>query len=146
MSRFFTIHDARALLPRVEKVIRAAVQAKTNHDQCEQGLQNLMQRIMIMGGILVDRMAVENMKSVKETSTERLKAAMEEIGEIGCLVKDLEQGLVDFPTLFQGEEVYLCWRMDEADIRFWHGVHEGFAGRKTIDKHFLDNHQGRDPN
>jgi hypothetical protein len=146
VSRFFHLDEARALLPRVEKVIRSAVQAKTNHEQCEQALQNLMQRIMIMGGILVDRLAVENMKSVNESSTERLKAALEEMGEIGCVVKDLDAGLVDFPTLFQGEEVYLCWRMDEPDIQFWHGVHEGFAGRRPIDKHFLDNHQGREPN
>jgi hypothetical protein len=146
VARFFHLDEARALLPRVEKVIRSAVQAKTNYDQCEQALQNLMQRIMIMGGILVDRLAVENMKSVKESSTERLKTALEEIGEIGCVVKDLDTGLVDFPTLFQGEEVYLCWRMDEPDIQFWHGVHEGFAGRRPIDKHFEDNHQGRDPN
>ena len=146
MSRYFSLEEARALLPRVEKAIRSAAQAKANHDQCEQSLQNLVQRIMIMGGILVDRLAVENMKSVKDSSMERLKAAMEEIGEIGCLVKDLEQGLVDFPTLFQGEEVYLCWRMDEPDIHFWHGVHEGFGGRKAIDQYFLDNHQGSEPN
>lgn len=146
MSRFFTLHEARALLPRVEKIVRSAMQAKTNHDQCEQALQNLMQRIMIMGGILVDRLAVENMKSVNESSTERLKAALDEMGDLGCIVKDLDAGLVDFPTLFQGEEVYLCWRMDETDIQFWHGVHEGFDGRRPIDKHFEDNHQGREPN
>ena len=45
----------------------------------------------------------------------------------GVLVKDLDVGLVDFPTLFLGEEVYLCWRMDEDDIEHWHGVNEGFA-------------------
>ena len=49
---------------------------------------------------------------------------------------------VDFPTLFQGEEVYLCWRMDEDDIDHWHGVNEGFVGRKPIDQHFVDNHRG----
>ena len=57
-------------------------------------------------------------------------------------MKDLDVGLVDFPTLFRGEEVYLCWRMDEDDIDHWHGVNEGFAGRKPIDKHFVDNHRG----
>jgi hypothetical protein len=61
---------------------------------------------------------------------------------MGVLIKDLEVGLVDFPTLFRGEEVYLCWRMDEADIDHWHGIHEGFAGRRPIDRHFLDNHRG----
>src|ERR1022692_1227749 len=44
--------------------------------------------------------------------------------------------------LFRGEEVYLCWKLDEASIQFWHGTHEGFAGRKGIDQDFLDHHEG----
>ena len=60
------------------------------------------------------------------------------------MVKDLDVGLVDFPTLFRGEEVYLCWRMDEDDIDYWHGVHEGFAGRRPIDQQFIDNHRGEE--
>jgi len=46
------------------------------------------------------------------------------------VIKDLDVGLIDFPTLFRGKEVYLCWRMGESGIRHWHGVDEGFAGRK----------------
>ena len=55
-------------------------------------------------------------------------------------IKDLEIGLIDFPTLFRGQEVYLCWKLGEDKIRFWHGIHEGFRGRKAIDQDFLDNH------
>jgi hypothetical protein len=55
------------------------------------------------------------------------------------MVKDLDIGLIDFPTLFRGREVYLCWRMGETGIRYWHGE-EGFRGRKEIDRDFLDNH------
>lgn len=109
-------------------------------------MQSLIQRIMIMGGIQVDRTVVETIKSQRERNGERLKSALEEIQEIGCVVKDLDIGLLDFPTLFRGEEVYLCWRMDEADIEFWHGVHEGFQGRKRIDQDFVDHHQGSEPN
>ena len=146
MPRYFHLNEAREMLPRVAKAIRAAVQSKSNHDQADGALQNLTQRILIMGGILVDRMAVDNLRGIKISSGERLKAAIEEMAEIGCLVKDLEMGLVDFPTLLEGEEVYLCWRMGEPDIQFWHGVHEGFGGRKPIDQHFLENHQGRAEN
>lgn len=146
MARFFSLTEAREELPRVEKAVRTAVQCKSNHDQAEEALQNLGHRILMMGGILVDRLAVENLKNVRSSSAERLRSVMEEITAIGVLVKDLELGLVDFPTLLQGEEVYLCWRMGEPDIQYWHGVHEGFAGRKTIDQHFLDNHQGRPSN
>ena len=62
-----------------------------------------------------------------------VKQAVEKVQEFGCLVKDLDIGLIDFPTLLKGEEVYLCWKLGEAGIRFWHGVQEGFRGRKPID-------------
>jgi hypothetical protein len=146
MSRFFTLMEARELLPVVDRAIRAAVQAKTSYEQSEGAIQGLLHRIMMSGGMLVDRYAVESMKSTRQSSGERLKSAVEEIQEIGCVVKDLNTGLIDFPTLFRGEEVYLCWRMGETDIQFWHGVHEGFAGRRAIDQFFIENHQGSAPN
>jgi hypothetical protein len=145
MSKFFNLTEARGLLPRLDKALRAAVQAKADHAEADEALQGLLHRIMVMGGILVDRVKVEGIRSRRESSGTRLKAALAEIQEIGCVVKDLDIGLVDFPTLFRGEEVYLCWRMGEDDIHFWHGVHEGFAGRKMIDDFFLENHQGREP-
>jgi hypothetical protein len=57
-------------------------------------------------------------------------------------VKDLDTGLVDFPTLFRGQEVYLCWKLGEASIEFWHSVDEGFRGRKAIDRDFRDHLAG----
>ncbi len=146
MPRFFTLEEARLELPRVGKAVRDACNSKTQYEEAEGAMQALTQRIMIMGGILVDRALVEQIKSQRERGAERLKSAVEQIHETGCVIKDLDIGLVDFPTLFRGEEVYLCWRMDESDIEFWHGVHEGFQGRKRIDRDFLDNHQGSDPN
>jgi hypothetical protein len=146
MARFFTLHDARGELPRVERAIRDAVLSRSRYEEADKSIQTLTQRIMIMGGLLVDRAIAEETNSQRERSAERLKSALEEIQEIGCVVKDLDVGLVDFPTLLRGEEVYLCWRMGEPDIEFWHGVHEGFAGRKPIDQDFVEHHQGREPN
>jgi hypothetical protein len=142
MQRYFTLTEARGLLPAVDRAVRSAVQAKSNFDQSEEAMQRLLQRIIMRGGIMVDRVAVESIKSTRQASGERLKSAVEEIQEIGCLMKDLDTGLIDFPTLFRGEEVYLCWRMGESDIQFWHGVHEGFAGRREIDAFFEENHRG----
>jgi len=71
-----------------------------------------------------------------------LRNAIESVQELGCVVKDLDIGLIDFPTLFRGEEVYLCWKLGEPVIAFWHGVDEGFRGRKAIDRDFRDNHCG----
>ena len=51
----------------------------------------------------------------------------------GAIVKDLDDGLVDFPALRGGEEVLLCWRLGEDEVAYWHGLEEGFAGRKRLD-------------
>lgn len=142
MPRYFTLEQARAALPGVERSIRDACQSKAKYDEAEGEIQSLTQRIMFAGGMMVDTAAAENWKTQRDSNARILKSSMEKLEEIGVQVKDLDTGLVDFPTLFRGEEVLLCWRMDEGDIEHWHGVHEGFAGRKAIDRDFLENHRG----
>jgi hypothetical protein len=142
MPRYFTLDDARAALPLVGRSIREAIHAKARYQQAENSIQNLTQRILMNGGVSVDTTLAETWKTQYDTGGAALKSAVERIEEIGVVVKDLDVGLVDFPTLFNDEEVYLCWRADEPDISHWHGVDEGFAGRKPIDRHFLDNHRG----
>jgi hypothetical protein len=60
-------------------------------------------------------------------------ACVDRLDELGVQVKDLDTGLLDFPALRDGEEVELCWRVGEAAVAHWHGIGEGFAGRKPID-------------
>ncbi len=146
MPRFFTIHQAERLLPEVESTIREAIAAKSGYEQAEEEMQNFSRRIMMLGGVVVDHTKVLEHRDRRESSALLLKAAMEKIEEIGCLVKDLDIGLIDFPTLLHGEEVYLCWKLGESGIHYWHGVHEGFQGRKAVDQAFLANHQGELPN
>ena len=142
MPRYFTLGEARAALPMVGRSIHEAVHAKTRYLEADKVIQDLSQRILMMGGINVDTTAAEAWKSQRDSNAQTLKSCMERIENLGVLVKDLDVGLVDFPTLFRGEEVYLCWRMDEDDIDHWHGINEGFNGRRPIDKHFVDNHRG----
>ncbi|MES1257767.1 MAG: DUF2203 domain-containing protein [Acidobacteriota bacterium] len=144
MPRYFTLSEARALLPSVGRTIREAVQAKGRYQEAEQYLHDLGQRILMQGGMSVDTAAAESWKAQRDSNANALKNSLEKVEELGVVVKDLDVGLLDFPTLYRGEEVYLCWRMDEDDIEFWHGVHEGFAGRRQIDTEFIDNHRGQD--
>ena len=146
MPRFFTIQQAERLLPEVESIIRDAIDAKSGYEQAEEEMQNFSRRIMMLGGVRVDHTKILEHRDQRDSNAELLKAAMEKIAEIGCLVKDLDIGLIDFPTLLNGEEVYLCWKLGETGIHFWHGVHEGFQGRKAIDEAFLASHQGDLPN
>lgn len=142
MPRYFTLAQARAALSVVGRNIREAVQAKARYSEAEQAIQDLTQRILMMGGINVDTAVAEAWKNQFDVNAQTLKTSVDKIEEMGVLIKDLDTGLVDFPTLFRGEEVYLCWRMDEDTIGHWHGVNDGFAGRRPIDKNFVDNHRG----
>ena len=142
MSRRFTLEEAESLLPEIEKSIREAIASKSELEQAETGLQAINQRVIMLGGVLVDRSAVYQNRLRRDQSAERLKAAIQKIQESGCLIKDLDVGLVDFPTLFRGDEVYLCWKLGETGISFWHGTQEGFAGRKPIDAEFREQHRG----
>ena len=134
------------MLPQVETAIREAIACKSEYQDAETAWQEFQRRVMMQGGMLVDHSQLLERKGRRETGVQRLKEALEKIQELGCLVKDLDVGLIDFPTLFHGEEVYLCWKLGETGIGFWHGVHEGFRGRKPIDREFLDHHQSERPN
>jgi len=130
------------MLPQIQEWMREAVTLKSQFDEAERAIRKLAERITLMGGLVVDREQAAENKVRRENLGRELRRLLELFQESGCLVKDLDKGLVDFPTSFRGEEVYLCWKLDEPSIRFWHGVHEGFAGRKAIDQEFLDNHEG----
>ena len=146
MARFFTLEQAQNLLPQLEPAIRDAIALKLKYQDAESDCQQFQRRIMLQGGVLVDRSKLLDGKQRRESSARQLKEAIDGIHEYGCLVKDLDTGLIDFPTLFNGQEVYLCWKLGESGIRFWHGVEEGFRGRKPIDQEFLEHHQGDLPN
>jgi hypothetical protein len=142
MPKRFTLAEAERLLPEIETIIREAVSLKALYQETEQELQSFAQRVAMAGGMSVDRDAVLQQRADRDSHGQRLKAAVDRIQDYGCVIKDLDIGLIDFPTLFRGQEVYLCWRMGESGIQHWHGVNEGFAGRKPIDADFLQNHSG----
>lgn len=146
MPRFFTLQQAEKLLPEVESALREAIALKCEYEEAEKDWQNFSRRITMLGGVLVDRARLLDNKRRRESSAQRFKETIERIQEFGCLVKDLDTGLIDFPTLLNGVEVYLCWKLGESSILFWHGVEEGFRGRKSIDQDFLKDHQGELPN
>jgi hypothetical protein len=142
MAKRFTLTEAESLLPEIDSIMREAVSLKAKYLEAEEAIQAFAQRVAMQGGVFVDRDTVLQNRADRDAHGERLKSAVERLQEFGCVIKDLDIGLVDFPTLFRGREVYLCWKMGEPGIRFWHGMDEGFAGRKPIDQDFLENHQG----
>jgi len=142
MAKRFSHAEAQRLLPEVGRLLRQALDARSEYQEAEKAIQEHSERVMLMGGLVVDRERALTARSRRDASAAMLKDAIDSVQEIGCVVKDLDIGLVDFPTLFRGVEVYLCWKLGEPAIEFWHGVDEGFRGRKPIDGDFLQNHRG----
>ena len=142
MSQRFTLAEAESLLPLLDRLLREAVAMKAEHEEAEQILQQLKEHVVLMGGVMMDRNKAVEARARKEVAGARLKNAVEQVTATGCEVKDLDIGLVDFPTLYRDREVYLCWKLGEPAIAFWHGVDEGFRGRKPIDQDFRDQHRG----
>jgi hypothetical protein len=140
MPRYFRVEEAEGLLPRVEERLREAIALKSDYQKADEQLNDALRRIAMLGGAIVDREQILSIRAARDTSAAGLKEIFEAIQEIGCEVKDLDIGLIDFLTLYNGEEVYLCWKLGEKGITHWHGVQEGFAGRKAIDEEFLGKH------
>ena len=80
----------------------------------------------------IDYDVVAHMRADLNKVVAKVKDALDQIQATGCIVKDLDSGLVDFPSMIKDEEVYLCWRLGEDRIRFYHRQDEGFSGRKPI--------------
>ncbi len=142
MPRYFTLADAQRLLPDVERAMREALKLYNAHQAADNKYQGAMRRITMLGGALVNRDEIAELRTSRDSTLVDVQTAVEQIHEYGCQVKDLRIGLIDFPTLYRGQEVLLCWRFGEDGIHFWHGLEEGFRGRKPIDQDFLANHRG----
>ena len=132
----FTLDEAQALLPIVESLLNRAIEAKQALDELEEDQQDLVRRIFLNGGMLVDIAAVKKRKINMAALVQRARDSLQEIDAIGVQIKDFDTGLLDFPAILEGETVLLCWKRGEARIEFWHRIEDGFRGRQPIDARF----------
>jgi hypothetical protein len=136
LSKTFTLSEAQTLLPVVEALLRRAQTAGARAAEVEREMQQLSQRIFLSGGMHVNVARAAKRRAEREKAVQESKATLAEIDEIGVQVKDLAQGLLDFPCLMEGQTVLLCWKLGEKEIGFWHTEEDGFAGRKPLDARF----------
>ena len=133
----FDLEQAEKLLPRLERLLRIALESRRLVSEVEREYASLIKSICLTGGRSVDVAHFSRRKQEKEEGDTRLQESVREIEQHGCVLKDLDIGLLDFPCRVGDREAYLCWRLGEPSIQFWHGTDEGFAGRKPIDDKFL---------
>ena len=133
-DRTFTLDEAQSLLPVLESLLRTAIEAKKIVDEVETEQQALQHRIFLSGGMSLNIVPLARRKAERAKAEQRMKDALAEIDSTGVQVKDLDIGLLDFPCEVEGQTILLCWKLGEKAITHWHGVQEGFAGRKPIDQ------------
>ena len=120
--KHFTVKEARRTLPLVKQIVRDILNNAFEIRTIAESLNG----------------QIEENREIKILASQ-INTFMKELEEIGCTYKDwnFQIGLVDFPSFIDDEEVQLCWRSDEDNIRFYHSVNKGYAGRKPIPEFYL---------
>jgi hypothetical protein len=121
--KHYTVEEARALLPQVRRWLQQLAQSRRQFQECESHLNDLLSTGADCGGEWVNRLA---------RTTADLGSVVEEFEKREIQIKDLDRGLLDFPAILSGKEVFLCWEQDEENIEFWHELDAGYAGRQPL--------------
>ncbi len=130
-ERHFTPEEANALLPEVRTLVEEMVGHRRTLALATVRHARVAAKIAGNGGG-VNPHEVDELSGAIETEARAVALCVEKLNDLGVQVKDLDEGLIDFPALRGDEEVLLCWRLGEDEIGFWHGADEGFAGRKSL--------------
>jgi len=145
-QKTFTFEEATTLLPVLRTLLERAMEGKRLIEDVEKELQDVKHRILLSGGLLIDIPEMARRRAEGDKALQDIKDALAEIDAIGVQVKDLDIGLLDFPCVVDDDIVLLCWKYGEEKIQFWHGMEEGFRGRKPIDERILGGKKKEKPN
>jgi hypothetical protein len=131
-KRFFRVEEAEVLIPTLEEVMGRLMDLHDEAGRVRDRLQDEQRGIMLDGGRLLNVAEFREQRARLEELTALIKSGIEEILSLGAVPKDLGEGLVDFPSRLEGREINLCWRFGEKHIGYWHGLDEGYAGRRPL--------------
>lgn len=133
-QRVFTVDEANGLVATLDQHLAAAQETTRRMRDVRDQLVDLR---IVWGDAIETEACADHEEYVRfrdefNDLEKRLQKTMASVHTIGCVIKDVEQGLVDFPVRRGEEVVYLCWRRGEKDVRFWHSQESGFAGRQPV--------------
>ncbi len=130
-GRHFSLEQAQELVPWLEAKLEDLNGSRRAVSRLEEEISHLMGQMSSNGGHDAGEKLESQHTALKEAS-ETLERQVKEVHAQGIELKSIERGLADFPAQRDGREVYLCWQRGESDIRFWHEVDTGFAGRQSL--------------
>lgn len=120
-KKYFTVEEARTALVYVSRIVEDVTTTYRRIVRLRRELENTP-------GLI----GAAEMERDYDRAMDRLSGYIDELHDVGVELKDFEQGLIDFPSVFEGREILLCWRRGEESIDHWHEVDAGFAGRRSV--------------
>jgi hypothetical protein len=135
-KRFFTLAEANQRLPLVRAIVSDIVELFRDVNERRQRLVELVGRNQLGSKRAPSPYTeeLEQMQADIQADVERLNGFAAELAELGIELKDPGVGLIDFPTLVDGREAYLCWKLGEPEVGFWHELTAGVQGRQSVDE------------
>ena len=136
--RLFTLEEATALLPRLTELLQRLQVHSQEVTRLSGELDDLGRPVSTNGhsassnGHSSGGGREGSLREARQKAVDAAQVILSEIQELGCELKGIEQGLIDFPSHRDGRTVYLCWRLGEDKISYWHDLDTGFAGRQPL--------------
>lgn len=130
----FTVEEANALLPKVKPLIEQLQGLQLSITKTSQQLDELVAKVSAGNGYPIEslKQEIEQLTAHQLQLIEGFQSAFQQLEDLGCWLKDLNVGLIDFSGLRGGELILLCWKLGEDRIRFWHTLEDGYAGRQPL--------------
>jgi hypothetical protein len=132
MERIYTREEANQALAELRPVAERMVAHRRRLTEAQRRQAELVVTIAGNGGDLGPS-DLQEIAAAIQREADGIAECVATLDEAGVQVKSLEEGLLDFPSEREGQAVFLCWQVGEPEVAFWHGVDEGFAGRKPLD-------------
>jgi len=125
LEKIFTLAEANQLIPQLTQHLTRVKQARITLVRIKDDIKKASAKATFGGGSPAGVLYIKSLEQIGEH--------LQAIQEMGIHVKDLDMGLCDFPSLLDGRVVFLCWKLGETEIRWWHELNTGYVGRKPLE-------------
>lgn len=130
MDKIWSVEEANSVLPHLREVLPVLLEDRQRAELARHALVELEDRMRGDGEGLGGEL--ERRRHRLREAMAKVRQGIQQVRRLGCEVKDLDLGLVDFPSEMDGRPVFLCWRLDEPAVEYWHSQSDGYAGRRRL--------------
>ena len=131
----FSVAEANALLPKIRPLVKQLQGLQRSIIDTTQQMDGVVAKLAEGNGYPIEalKQQVQELTKHQLQLIEAFQSALRQLEELGCMLKELSSGLVDFYAVRDGDLVFLCWKLEEDRIRFWHTLTDGYAGRQSLE-------------